>query len=69
MRILLADDHTLIRETLGAFLKILDPDVEVFESAGLKEADAVAAREPNLDLIILDLMMPERTVRSGSSIW
>jgi two-component system nitrate/nitrite response regulator NarL len=58
MRILLADDHTLIRETLGAFLKILDPDVEVFEAAGLKEADAVAAREPNLDLIILDLMMP-----------
>ena len=53
----------------AAFLKILDPDVEVFESAGLKEADAVAAREPNLDLIILDLMMPERTVRSGSSIW
>ena len=58
MRILLADDHTLIRENLGAFLKILDPDVEVFEAAGLKEADAIAAREPNLDLIILDLMMP-----------
>ena len=58
MRILLADDHTLIRETLSAFLKILDPEVEVFEAPGLKEADAIAAREPDLDLIILDLVMP-----------
>ena len=58
MRILLADDHTLIRETLSAFLKILDPEVEVFQAPGLGEADAIAAREPGLDLIILDLMMP-----------
>lgn len=58
MRILLADDHTLIRETLSAFLKILDPEVEVFEAPGLEEAEAIAAREPDLDLIILDLVMP-----------
>ena len=58
MRILLADDHTLIRESLRAFLKILDPEVVVFEAPGLAEADAIAAREPGLDLIILDLVMP-----------
>jgi len=46
MWILLADDHTLVRE------------VEVFEAPGHAEADAIAAREPDLDLIILDLVMP-----------
>ncbi|MDP6573773.1 MAG: response regulator transcription factor [Rhodospirillales bacterium] len=65
MRILLADDHTLIRETLSAFLKILDPEVEVFEAPGLKEADAIAAREPGLDLIVLDLVMPGMDGLSG----
>jgi DNA-binding NarL/FixJ family response regulator len=57
MRILLADGHTLIRETLSAFLKILDSEVEVLEAPGLKEADAIAAREPGLNLIVLDLVM------------
>jgi len=58
VRILLADDHTLIRENLRDFLQTLDTDVSIFEAATLQEAEETASRQSSLDLIILDLMMP-----------
>ncbi len=58
MQILLADDHTLIRENLGAFLKTLEEGVTVIEASSLPEARSIAASHPRFDLIILDLNMP-----------
>lgn len=58
MHILLADDHTLIRENLEEFLKKLGPDVTVLQAATLAEALAVAAEQQKLDLILLDMIMP-----------
>lgn len=65
MRILLADDHTLIRENLRDFLALLGPNVTVFEAGTLPEATEIASREEGLDLIILDLMMPGMRGLSG----
>ncbi len=58
LRILLADDHRLVRENLSAFLEMMEKDVRVFQAANFKEAEAIAARQSGLDVIILDLMMP-----------
>ena len=58
MRILLADDHTLVRENLSDFLQELDNNVTVIEADTFDGAAEIADRERSLDLIILDLMMP-----------
>ena len=58
MKVLLADDHNLIRENLREFMTRLDKFAQVFEAADLDGAVAVAAEHRNLDLVILDLMMP-----------
>jgi DNA-binding NarL/FixJ family response regulator len=58
MRIILADDHVMIREGLRPFIERLAPAVTVLEAGSLAEAEAhLAAAEP-VDLIILDLKMP-----------
>lgn len=59
MRILLADDHTLVRQGLMPFFKVLDTEVEVLEASTLDEALSVAAQADHpMDLILLDLKMP-----------
>ena len=58
MQILLADDHTLIRENLVTFLVKLDPHALVHEAGTLPEAEKVMAQHAPLDLAILDLNMP-----------
>lgn len=58
MRLLLADDHTLVRQGLMPFFRALDPDVEVVEASDFTEALAKAKESAPLDLILLDLRMP-----------
>jgi len=58
MRLLLADDHDLVRDALGALLKKDDPAVSVETACDLDTAlEKVANAEP-FDVIILDLRMP-----------
>ncbi|MBL4614381.1 MAG: response regulator transcription factor [Magnetovibrio sp.] len=58
MRILFADDHTLVREGIRPFLQELAPDVEVLEAENLSKAEDQARNAGPLDLILLDLKMP-----------
>ena len=58
MRILFADDHTLVREGIRPFLNELDGTVEVVEADTLTSAKACAEQAGDLDLILLDLKMP-----------
>ena len=58
LRILLADDHTLIRENLSEFLEKLEPGVTVIEAESFDQAQKLASGSGKIDLIILDLMMP-----------
>jgi two-component system, NarL family, nitrate/nitrite response regulator NarL len=57
MRILLADDHELVRETIASFLR-QDPDVTVDLGRDLPSAVDLARQKPGYDLILLDYMMP-----------
>lgn len=57
MRILIADDHDLVRETIGAFL--LKEGIEHVDSAGnLDEALELVHLNVSYDLILLDYNMP-----------
>lgn len=58
MRILFADDHTLVREGIRPFLNELAPEVEILEAANLSGAQDQAKAAGTLDLILLDLKMP-----------
>ena len=56
MRILLADDQELVRDTIAAFLR-QEPDVTVETAADLPAA-LTLARGAEFDLVLLDYMMP-----------
>jgi DNA-binding NarL/FixJ family response regulator len=58
MRILLADDHVLVRDALKSYIERLADDATVHAVSSFPEAYVVAQREAGLDLIILDLRMP-----------
>lgn len=58
LKILIADDHALFREGLRYVLRALEPHVVVLEAASAAQAMQTAAREQQLDLVLLDLAMP-----------
>jgi len=57
MRILIADDHDLVRETLAAFLQ-REGIARVSTASNLDEAIATAAESGSFDLVLLDYNMP-----------
>jgi DNA-binding NarL/FixJ family response regulator len=59
MHILLVDDHTLFREALFHVLNQLDSQVVVLEAANVEEAVQLITRVRNLDLILLDIDLPQ----------
>ena len=58
MKILVVDDHPLIREAMQSVLAQLDPEIQLLEAGNCDEALAIAAREPDLALVLLDLRLP-----------
>ncbi len=58
MKILHADDHSLFREGLGFFLKLLDTQVTTLEAGNLQATLDKLALEWPIDLLLLDLEMP-----------
>ena len=65
MRVLLADDHKLVRDALAFYCTRLAEDVEVLQAETYGEAEALAGNADALDLIILDLNMPGGTGFDG----
>ena len=59
-RILLADDHTLVREGLRMVLEA-QPDLEVVSEAGDGVEAVQLALKDNVDLAVLDVAMPKMT--------
>ena len=58
MRVLLADDHAMVRDGLVPFLERLAPDTAVVEAGTFPEAQAAVRAHPDVGLAILDLYMP-----------
>jgi two-component system, NarL family, nitrate/nitrite response regulator NarL len=57
MKILLADDHDLVRDTLAAFLE-MEPGLGVRTAANLTDALGLVAEEGAFELVLLDYTMP-----------
>ena len=60
MKVLLVDDHTLIREALRNVLHELKGPVTVLEAANYHQATETLRNHQDLDLILLDLGLPDR---------
>jgi len=58
MKILVVDDHPLIREALKQVLGTLDSEIQVLEAQSAKEALAISEDQQDLHLILLDLGLP-----------
>src|SRR5262249_797005 len=60
MKILVVDDHVLIREALRGVLAELKGDATVYEASDSRQAMALIAEHADLGLILLDLNLPDR---------
>src|SRR5215467_2365083 len=60
VKILVVDDHVLIREALRGVLKEVKGDATVLEASSCSQAMKVIAEHPDVDLILLDLNLPDR---------
>lgn len=66
-RILIADDHPLVRSGIVALLSSTMPDCSCSEAATLAEAMTILADDPDFDLITLDLDLPDAKRLDGLS--
>jgi DNA-binding NarL/FixJ family response regulator len=60
LKILVVGDHRLIREALRGVLKEVKGDATVLEASTGGQAMQVFAEHPDLELILLDLNLPDR---------
>lgn len=58
LKILAADDHWIARAALVNLLKSIDQDIEILEASDYGETLDQAKDNPDLDLILIDLVMP-----------
>jgi DNA-binding NarL/FixJ family response regulator len=60
MKILIVDDHVLIRDALRSVLTQLKNDAAIFEAANGAQCLMLVEQHPDLDLTLLDLALPDR---------
>jgi DNA-binding NarL/FixJ family response regulator len=65
MSFLIVDDHPLFSEALGNAIRVSHPDSQIFEAFSIRQALNVLAVERNIDLALLDLLLPDATGFSG----
>jgi two-component system, NarL family, nitrate/nitrite response regulator NarL len=58
MKLLIIDDHSVLRAGLASLLGQTGPDTVIVEARDAHEGICLAERQTDLDLVILDLAMP-----------
>lgn len=58
LRLLVVEDHALVREGLVRLLQQVEDEVSVFESADFEMALSILDNEGEFDLVLLDLALP-----------
>jgi DNA-binding NarL/FixJ family response regulator len=74
VKVLIVDDHHLIREGMRPVLERLPPPgseepVVVLEAENFDAATAVVSKHPDLDLVLLDVRMPGTSGFAGLAQW
>lgn len=58
MKFLVVDDHALFREGICQALKRMENTVSIFEASTCEQAIEFVSTNPDLDLVLLDLLLP-----------
>jgi DNA-binding NarL/FixJ family response regulator len=69
MKILVVDDHPLMREAVQSVVARLEPGATVLAAADSERGFAIAAAGPDLDLVLLDLNIPGLAGIPGLKAW
>lgn len=69
MKILVVDDHPLMREAVQGVIARLESGATVLAAVDSERGFAVAAAEPDLDLVLLDLNIPGLAGIPGLKAW
>ena len=64
-RVLIADDHPLVRDGLRTVISVAFAQADLFEASSVAEAVEIVDREGDFDLVLLDLNMPDARGFSG----
>lgn len=57
-RIIIADDHALVRGGIALLVRILNADCEILEANSYEKTLSLLAETDNVDLVLFDLFMP-----------
>lgn len=60
MKILVVDDHALIREALHSVLKQLNREAVIFQASSGQQAMCIVEEHPDISFILLDINLPDR---------
>lgn len=61
MKLLIVDDHAILREGFVALLQQLEPGANVLQASDVAEGLRLAEQHPDLDAVLLDLNMPDQS--------
>jgi DNA-binding NarL/FixJ family response regulator len=60
LKILLVDDHVLIRDAMRGVLREIDGSASVYEAQSGRQAEELIAQHPDVSLVLLDQRLPDR---------
>ena len=65
MKVLIADDHALFRDGLGMRLEQTNPNIVILQASSFGQALKILDQEKKIDLVVLDLDMPDMPWEDG----
>ena len=58
LRIVIADDHALVRGGLAMLMEMAAPESEILQANSIEQVIRILSEQKSVDLLLLDLMMP-----------
>lgn len=65
MKVLIADDHAIFRDGMALFLETINEEMVLLQSSNYAQTVKTLDREKDIDLVILDLDMPDMKWEQG----